>query len=250
MKIARIVKAPRGRVLVFTAHPDDHICAAGTLMLLAAHGFSIHEVVATGGEKGVWWSGKQQKRSRFKAQELVRERRRELQRASQLIGIAHTTFLGLPDSEVERNGGLVTRLMGVIRQERPAVVMSMSEDDYHHDHRALSRIVREAADRAAWSHAPEMGDSYKVPVFLQMEGFYVGRPEVVVDITAYRARKEELLDIYASQVDDRERRLLQAMNHYHGFFRRDPAVVSAEGFSLVREFPLFLNHLMTLFGKN
>ncbi len=48
------------KVILFTAHPDDHLLCAGTLMKLKDKGFQIVEVMATGGEKSVWY-GKEKK---------------------------------------------------------------------------------------------------------------------------------------------------------------------------------------------
>ena len=79
-------------ILVFTAHPDDHICCAGTLMYLKDQGFEICEVVATGGEEGTWWDDEGQKKTNFDKNDLVKARQKELKKA----GIA------VPEEKVKR----------------------------------------------------------------------------------------------------------------------------------------------------
>ncbi len=236
-------------VLIFTAHPDDHLCAAGTLMLLKDKGFRIHEVVATGGEKGVWWVSDEEKKANFNGEHLKEERKKEISEASRIIGIDQTTFLGLPDSEVERSYDLIEKLIGLIRKERPDFIFSMSPDDYHHDHREFGKIVTEAAERASWGNLPELGPQLKTPAVLYIEGIYFGRADVLVDITPYRERIDHLLDVYASQIDVSERRLLESMSLYRGFIRRDRDVIAAEAYELPKEFPIYLNHLMELFKQ-
>ena len=235
------------KALVFTAHPDDHICAAGTLMFLKDRGFIINEIVATGGEKGVWWTEDGRKKTNFEKQSLQKEREKEISAASKLIGISNTIFLNLPDSEVSRNFELIEKIIGIVRREKPSVVFVMNPSDYHHDHREIGKIATEAIERASWSNQTELGDPMKIPLVLYMEGFYFGKTDIVVDITPYIQRKKAILDVYASQIDPSERKLLESMNTYHAFFRRDRKVLSAEAFELPKEFPVYLNKVIEFF---
>ncbi len=234
--------------VVFTAHPDDHVCAAGTLMLLKDKGFNLREVVATGGERGVWWLDDGKKHTGFEQAGLVQKRKEELSEAARLIGIDSTSWLGLPDSGIERTFTLVNRISAIIRRQRPGIVFTMNTRDYHSDHRKLSDIVVEGAERASWSYQPELGEPYKVPLLLLMEGFYLGRNHVAVDVTKYQSRKQSLLRAYGSQIDARERRLLEDINSYRGFFRRDAKIKTVETFELSPEFPVYLNGVMEMFS--
>lgn len=240
----------RKTVLIFTAHPDDHICGAGTFMLLADRGFAIREIVATSGEKGVWLDENGKQKPNVVPGLLARKRRGELTRAQELIGIQNTTCLGLPDSELMRNYALIERFIAIIRAERPAVVFTMNPNDEHHDHRAIAAIVTEATDRAAWTAWPELGPSIRVPIFLYMEGIRFGMPHLSVDITPYLKRKRTAVAVYTSQVDAAERRHLEAMNTYHAFFHRQPSTTAAENFEIPSEFPMNLNALIELFGPH
>jgi LmbE family N-acetylglucosaminyl deacetylase len=59
-------------IILFTAHPDDHLLCAGTLMKLADNGFYIIEVVFTSGEKSVWYG-----KEKFKKEDLKKQRMKE-----------------------------------------------------------------------------------------------------------------------------------------------------------------------------
>lgn len=235
-------------VLVFTAHPDDHLCAAGTLMFLADRGFTIHEVVATGGERGTRLDASGKRSTTAEPTALTAERKHEISQAAEIIGIRGVTFLGLPDSEVIRSYALLERLMATIRRERPVLILTMSSKDEHHDHRAMAGIVAEAAERASWDGYPELGAPFRTPILLAMEGMRRIVPQVTIDITPYRKRKQKAIAAYTSQAGPAEERLLEAMNTYHGFFRREPRTEAAEAFEIPSNFPMHLDTLMDIFG--
>jgi LmbE family N-acetylglucosaminyl deacetylase len=111
-------------IIVFTAHPDDHLCAAGTLMLLREKGFTIHECVATEGEKGIWWDDRGIKKTNVDRKKLAQRRKEEITEASKLVGIGKTTFLGFADSEVTRIYSAVETVLRMVREERPDIVIT------------------------------------------------------------------------------------------------------------------------------
>lgn len=235
------------KALVFTAHPDDHLCCAGTLMLLKDKGFEIYEVVATGGEKGPWWVSETEKKTDFDKKELEKIRKAEINKASQIIGISKTIFLGLPDSKIVRDPEVIEEMVGIIRQERPGIVFAPNQKDYHCDHREFSRITLEALEKASWHYLPKKGKSWKVPVVLLMEGFYFGKPHIVIDVTPCSEKKREIINVYKSQINPRERKLLKSMNFYRAFSTRDEKVLTAEAFEIPEDFPLNFNRLIEIF---
>jgi len=235
------------KALVFTAHPDDHLCCAGTLMLLKDKGFKIQEIVATGGEKGPWWASETEQKTDFTKEELKKERKKEISEASKIIGIDQTNFLGLPDGEVEMDFKIVEKIMEIVRKRKPMIVLTMNSKDYHHDHREVSKIVLESLARASWSYRFELGKPYKVPAVLLMEGFYFGRSHLVVDVTSFAKRKKAVLDAYKSQINPQEKKLLESMNYYRAFLTREEKALSAEAFEIPEEFPIYFNKLIEFF---
>ncbi len=232
------------RVALFTAHPDDHLTCAGTLMYLKEKGFAIHEVVATGGENGPWRNSKEKN---FNTDDLFQKRKEEISEASKIIGIDTTSFLGLPDGRMVKNHETVEKVVAAIRKIRPSIVFTMNPFDYHSDHRKFGKMATEGLERASWDYLPEAGKPYKVPMFLYMEGFYFGAAHILIDITRHKERKEKVIDAYASQINDSERKLLESMNTYRSFFRRDEKVLAAEAFQIPKEFPVHFDRITKLF---
>ncbi len=244
------MKTKNKKILVFSAHPDDHLCCAGTLMYLKGKGYNICEIVATGGESGVWFDSNNKKKSGFDKNKLAQERKKEISKASKIIGVSETVFLGLPDSKVEKTHEVIENIIKIIRKEKPEIVITHNSNDYHPDHKAVNEIVLEAAERASWTYLPEFGNSYKIPIILLMEGFYLGRSDLVFDITKYKKRKESLLDVYGSQIYPSERKMLESMNNYRSFFLRGyDNIDCAEAFEIPDHFPVYMNRVLEIFSK-
>lgn len=236
------------KILVFTAHPDDHLCCAGTLMFFKEKGFEIQEIVATGGEKGPWWVSKVKRKTKFVSEELKKTRREEINKASKIIGITKTSFLNLPDSKIVRDPEVIEEMVRIVRQEKPEIVFAMSQNDYHCDHREFSKITLESLEKASWNYLLEKGQPWRTPIVLLMEGFYFGKANVVVDITKYLKKKNKVIEIYKSQINFQERKLLESMNFYRAFLTRDKKVLTAEAFEIPEGFPIYFNQLIKIFS--
>jgi LmbE family N-acetylglucosaminyl deacetylase len=222
-------------IILFTAHPDDHLLCAGTLMKLADNGFYIIEVVFTSGEKSVWYG-----KEKFKKEDLKKQRMKEWLLARKFIGIKEGIGLGLKDSEFTRDLKTVHLVMKIIRKYKPVLVITHYYQDYHRDHNEVSKIVTEAIDRAGWGITKELGEPYKTPLFLYMDGEYLNRGDILVDVSDYLEKIKKLMNIYSSQMSERMRNLLLSIITYRGFFMRTKA---AESFELGFRSPLKLKGL-------
>jgi LmbE family N-acetylglucosaminyl deacetylase len=222
-------------IILFTAHPDDHLLCAGTLMKLADNGFYIIEVVFTSGEKSVWYG-----KEKFKKEDLKKQRMKEWILARKFIGIKEGIGLGLKDSDFTRDLKTVHLIMKIIRKYKPVLIITHYYQDYHRDHNEISKIVTEAVDRAGWGIAKELGEPYKTPLFLYMDGEYLNRGDILVDVSDYLEKIKKLMDIYSSQMSERMRNLLLSIITYRGFFMRTKA---AESFELGFRSPLKLKGL-------
>jgi LmbE family N-acetylglucosaminyl deacetylase len=222
-------------IILFTAHPDDHLLCAGTLMKLADNGFYIIEVVFTSGEKSVWYG-----KEKFKKEDLKRQRMKEWILARKFIGIKEGIGLGLKDSEFTRDLKTVHLVMKIIRKYKPVLVITHYYQDYHRDHNEVSKIVAEAIDRAGWGISKELGEPHKTPLFLYMDGEYLNRGDILVDVSDYLEKIKKLMEIYSSQMSERMKNLLLSIITYRGFFMRTKA---AESFELGFRSPLKLKGL-------
>ena len=222
-------------IILFTAHPDDHLLCAGTLMKLADNGFYIIEVVFTFGEKSVWYG-----KEKFKKEDLKKQRMKEWILARKFIGIKEGIGLGLKDSEFTRDLKTIHLVMKIIRKYKPVLVSTHYYQDYHRDHNEVLKIVTEAIDRAGWGISKELGEPHKTPLFLYMDGEYLNRGDILVDVSDYLEKIKKLMEIYSSQMSERMKNLLLSIITYRGFFIRTKA---AESFDLGFRSPLKLKGL-------
>jgi len=228
-------------VLIFSAHPDDHLACAGSLMLLKNQGFKIKEVVATAGENGPWWTKEKKQKINFEKAALKDQRFKEISQAAKLIGITQTIFLHLIDGAVVRDFTAIEKIIAIIRKEKPAIVFLPNQNDYHCDHREFSKIVLEAIEKASWDYLYEKGKPWRVPVVLMWEGFYLARPDIIIDISPFLEKKKKLIKIYRSQINAKEEKLIDAFNTYRVFGLRKEKCSGAEAFEIPLNFPLEIN---------
>lgn len=231
---------PNKNVIIFTAHPDDHLLCAGTLMRLNEEGYNITEVVFTGGEKSVWRGKKS-----FKELDLKKKRVQEWEKAAQLIGIKDRLTLGLPDSATKRELKTIHKIMQILRKIKPVLVISHHPQDYHHDHNESAKIVSEAVDRSSWGIAPELGLKHRTPLYLYMNGEYPCRTDLLIDVSLYEDKLSKLYKIYESQMSERMKRLLDSLRMYGGYFSRSKL---AESFQISDRHALTFNQNTKLNG--
>ncbi|MGH9784869.1 MAG: bacillithiol biosynthesis deacetylase BshB1, partial [Terriglobia bacterium] len=119
-------------VLAFGTHPDDlELCCGGTLIGLANRGHRIGGVDLTRGELGTRGS------EETRAQETAA--------ATQILKLCLRENLGIPDGHIEKSQENLLRMIRMIRQYRPRLVLAPYWEERHYDHVHASRLVAEAA---------------------------------------------------------------------------------------------------------
>lgn len=151
------------------AHPDDiEFYMAGTLVLLQRAGWETHYLnVANGCCGSVQYSARQTR--------LIR--RAEAKRAAKVLG-AHFHDSLCNDMEILYDLRLVRRLAAVIREVKPAIVLTHPPVDYMEDHTNTCRLVVSAA----FTHA--------MPNFKSNPP----HPTAEYDLTIYHATPHSLRD--------------------------------------------------------
>ena len=131
-------------ILAIGAHPDDlELLCAGTLALYAKQGHEVFMCHVCDGNKGSLV---------YSSEELVKIRRNEAIESAKLIG-AKSIWGGISDGEVALDLESRVKVIDVIRQANPDVVITHSPNDYHSDHVNTSKLVFEAtylADLKLW----------------------------------------------------------------------------------------------------
>lgn len=157
-------------ILAVGAHPDDieFGCYATLAKLSEKH--EIVFVICSAGEL-----------TGFK------EARMQEAEASAKIINAKVEFLNYPDGNIPINSDSVTKLQNIIKKIEPDIIFTLSPNDTHQDHRAVSAITLSSS-----RYIPKIF-YYEVP---QTQNF---KPNYFVDITDYFYFKEKALNCYLSQ---------------------------------------------------
>jgi LmbE family N-acetylglucosaminyl deacetylase len=185
-------------VLGVFPHPDDESYAAGgTLARAARTGSQIHVLALTRGE-----FGQRYKLSGDERRPLSEIRSAELSAACCALGVEAPRFLDLPDGQVARANfpSVVARLVALIRELRPQVVISLGPDGVygHPDHVAAYRLVVAAVGAAgggARFPQEELGRPHTVERLL-FTAFPQGmfRPQYDLMLTSALASEVRLID--------------------------------------------------------
>ncbi len=145
------------RLLAVLAHPDDEsFTIGGTLAKYAAAGVHVGLVTATRGEAS----------GRGGDPVLIGStREQELRRAVRVLGVRTLRILGYRNGHLARTDRplLVSRLVGILRELRPYVVITFGPDGIsrHPDHVVIGEATTEAfglASQAGYTTGPTSGD--------------------------------------------------------------------------------------------
>ncbi|MEW6306024.1 MAG: PIG-L family deacetylase [Verrucomicrobiota bacterium] len=182
------------RVLAVVAHPDDaELLCAGTLARAKSEGAAVAICVLCQGDKG---------QAGRTIQNLAAVRRKEMRAAADLLGAK--LFLGeFKDGELFDTLPSRRKVIEILRQFGPTLVLAHAAEDYHPDHRAAG-VIAEAASWfcASRGHATP-SPALPVPPALwwmdtiNMTGF---APHFFVDVSAFVSLKEQMLACHASQL--------------------------------------------------
>lgn len=146
-KQARQTRAPphRGRVLVFSPHPDDESIGPGaTLVKHVALGDRVETVFVTSGING-------DPERRHDPAQYVELRRREAEAAAAVLGVSRCEFWGYPDSMVVTAGDLAAitgRMAQTLAELRPDVIYAPHRGEQHSDHHFVALAAIEARRQA------------------------------------------------------------------------------------------------------
>lgn len=181
-------------ILCITAHPDDvEISCAGTVARHVAEGRSVGLVELTVGELGT--------------RGTPDVRQQEAEQARQVLGAQFRYQLGLRDGFFRADEPSLLRVVGCIRRHRPRVLITNAITDRHPDHGRASALVVEAVFLSGLRRVVTMDDAQQQEVWrpttvLHMVQDRYMEPDVIVDVTAYWARREEALACFRSQFFD------------------------------------------------
>jgi len=181
-------------ILALAAHRDDvEQTCGGTLLRMAEEGAATGILDLTAGETGTRGSAV--------------ERGMEAAHAAELLRVQWRGTLGLPDGGLEVNREAKLRIVQVIRETQPRILIVPYPRGRHPDHYTAGTLGYEAAFMAGLKKLEIDGSS--APAFRPHTVIYASlyaneRPSFIVDISRqFEARMESLL-AYVSQYRDQK----------------------------------------------
>lgn len=176
-------------VLVIGAHPDDaDLGVGGTLLLLAAQGFTTAILDLSQGE--------------LASRGTPEERVREADRSARVLQVRERYNAELPDGGIANTREQRLRVIPFIRTLRPAVILSHHPKDRHPDHGGAHELVRDANFFAGVASIETDEEPYRAPHILLYHPYQdsLDAPAVVMDVSDFFERKVRALKTFKSQL--------------------------------------------------
>jgi len=181
-------------ILAFAAHPDDvELAASGTIMKHIDLGYRVVVVDLTEGSLGSRGS--------------VETRYKEAKEASKIIGIDDRVNLKMRDGFFEITESNKIKVIEQIRRFRPKIVLANALNDRHPDHGRAAKLVSEACFYSGlvkvetkWEGS--LQEAHRPNAVYHYIQDYYQKPDFVVDVSEYSARKEKAILAYSSQFYD------------------------------------------------
>lgn len=183
------------RVLAVGCHPDDlEIGCGGTLAKYAMRGDDVYMCHVANGDMGhkVILPG-----------ELAKIRKAEAERSAAVLGAKKVFDIGVGDLKVDSHKEeTVVKLIEVIRETGPDIIITHSPDDYMKDHVETSKLVFDASFSSSIPHYAKGKAHDKIAPIYYMDtlagvGFL---PELYADITETIEKKLKALEEHESQI--------------------------------------------------
>jgi LmbE family N-acetylglucosaminyl deacetylase len=216
-------------ILIVAAHADDEaLGCGGTIARHVAEGDTVHVVFLADGVSSRQGAASQELERRLAATEQAR----------QVLGIASTTFLGLPDNRLDSLPliEVIRPLEQAIRQINPQTIYTHHYGDLNIDHRIAHQAVMTACRATPESSVREI---LTFEVMSSTEWSSVGLapflPNLFIDITAYMAIKLQALEAYKIEMrtapHSRSTEHLNILARHRG---HSVGVAAAEAFMVMR----------------
>ena len=173
-------------VLAIAAHRDDvEQTCGGTLLRMAARGLRTAILDLTQGESGT--------------RGTAEDRAREAAEAARLLGVGWRQALDLPDGAIENSLENRLKIVRILRQVRPRVVILPYWQARHPDHAIVATLGYQACFLSGLSKV-ETGTPPHRPFKIIYASLYADvRPTFVVDITRFIDQRHQALMAYKSQ---------------------------------------------------
>jgi N-acetylglucosamine malate deacetylase 1 len=178
--------ARQADILVLGAHPDDaELLAGGSIVKMSSLGKSVIIADMTYAELSTNGNAK--------------TRKAETEIASKFLRIKNRVNLGLKDGFLNREPSLCDKLVGLIREVKPKIVLTPPFGCRHPDHETLARVSKEAiyfSGLKKYLAKKKFIDRPQHIQYFEVEG---KQPDFCVDISEFFETKMQAILAYQSQ---------------------------------------------------
>ncbi len=179
-------------LLAFAAHRDDiEITCGGLLIRMAGKGYKVGACDLTQGEMGTLGS--------------AAERKAESEEATRIMGLAVRVNCELPDAGVFNIREYQTRVVDVLREHQPRVVVLPGLEQRHPDHRITPQLVFDACYFSGLARFGKGAKHRPHKILYCHTHFEDRKPTFIVDISAQIEQKIAAVLAYKTQFPDREK---------------------------------------------
>lgn len=174
-------------VVAIGAHPDDvEMTVGGTLAKLVSRGKRVAIVDLTRGEMG--------------SNGTPEQRAAEAAAAAKILGVSERINLDLGDGVFENTLENRVKIIEVLRDLRPSVVLANYWEDLHPDHVTTGRMVHDIMYPIGFKNFPAKGTAYRPNEFLFYMSHFTFEPSFIVDVTEHHDKKLQAVRCYESQL--------------------------------------------------
>jgi bacillithiol biosynthesis deacetylase BshB1 len=178
-------------ILALAAHRDDvEQTCAGTLLKIAERGYRAGILDLTQGEMGTRGN--------------MEDRASEAAEAARILKVSWRQALDIPDGRVENTWENRLKVVRVLREQRPRVLILPYWEGRHPDHYTASILGYEAAFLSGLAKLPLEGSAHRPFKIIYASLYRDVRPTFVVDITGQFETRFAALMAYKSQFTDQE----------------------------------------------
>jgi N-acetylglucosamine malate deacetylase 2 len=187
------------RLLIVVAHPDDEVVGAGALISRLPDVWILHATDGAPRDPRFMARGFQGTR-----EEYARARRRELEEALALAGVAPDRLLGLGVADQEAVFEIPRLAEGIARAVReigPDTLLTLAYEGGHPDHDAVALAVQQAVEGIEILEMPLYHAEPGTEAMIVNE-FLPGPPETRLTLTAEeRELKRRMIESFATQAE-------------------------------------------------
>lgn len=189
------------QVLIICAHPDDAEIGCGGFILKYKDVFDFTIIVITNGCLG-------NNDPIAERESIIASRRIEAINASHFAGV-NVIFENYNDGELFNSMELQRKIVYYIRRIKPYIIFTHKDNDYHPDHRYLSKAVQDSLVLIYCAQYMKEIQSidYIPPVLFFWNKFTYPmqfRCDLLIDITDFIQEKKSYLSYYVSQFDENQ----------------------------------------------